>query len=103
MSSIPPPTIFSVLQSTTTQRTQSRVQDGDANRRADAARDGATRAEHQADAVESSDADSRVHAEGGGQGGQGRSFDASDEEPTDAPPTETTDEYTPTGRLDLTA
>jgi len=73
MTSIPP-LVSSVLQTPAAQGQQSRVQDTDENRRAAASRELAALDQHQTTEVENTDADSRVHADSGGQGSRGREF-----------------------------
>ena len=100
MEVIPSPIIGSVLQSTTAQRNQSGIQDSDSNRRATAARELAQLEQQQLDAIEDTDNDTRVHADSGGQGSRGRSFDEKPPAPDADPPDDASEEPP---RLDVTA
>jgi len=74
MTTIPPNIVGPILQSALQQRQIARERDGDANRQIEAARVGASVAERTQLEVEATDDDTRVHADGGGQGSQGRPF-----------------------------
>lgn len=77
MNPVPPAVISSVLQSSLAQRQQSRTRSVEADSDAGAARELAVRDAQTDESVENTDADARVHADGGGQGGAGRSHDES--------------------------
>jgi hypothetical protein len=109
VSAIPPHLIGSVLQSPLAQRQQARVDEADAHRAAAASRELAARDAAADTQVETADADARIHADSGGQGGgQGRAFedleDQLDGPSADVPPA-ADDEGEPEGegRLDITA
>jgi hypothetical protein len=103
MSAIPPSVIGSVLQSEPAQRQHARAADAARNAEADAAR----QSKNAPDAfveIEATDADTQVHPDSGGTGGQGR-HDARPEEDASVPPAPegiTTDEQGRT-HLDLSA
>ncbi len=91
------------MQSGTAQQQQARIQDSEANRESNAARE-LSALDRQSDTeVENTDADSRVHADAGGQGGMGRG----DEEPhaaTDENPNQQDSDSTDgAAGLDITA
>ncbi len=88
MSAIPPHVAASVLQSGVAQKTQAADRDNAENTKAYAAREG-SRAGDVLE-VEATDADTQVHTDSGGLGGQGR-HDAPPPEDEDAPPPEAQD------------
>lgn len=80
MSSIPPHSVGSVLQSGVAQQIQSHSRDSEENLRTDASREMTGRGgSEDVLEIEETDAETRINAEGGGQGSQGRH---------DAPPEE---------------
>ena len=83
MSSIPPHAIGSVLQSGVAQQVQSAARDTEENRRTDASREltGKGGSEDVLE-IEETDAQTKIDAEGGGQGGQGRHDGAPEEDDT---------------------
>ncbi|MCG8406201.1 MAG: hypothetical protein MI923_13475 [Phycisphaerales bacterium] len=94
MSAIPPNIIGSVLQSGDAQRTQATDRDKAENAKAQAARDaGRTSAGEDILEVEATDADTQVHTDSGGLGGQGR-HDAPPEEEEAQPQPEAPDGIT---------
>ena len=80
MSAIPPNVIGSALQSGMAQQVQATEKDKADNARAQAARTGPGGAEDILE-IEATDADTQVHTDAGGLGGQGRHDAPSEEEP----------------------
>ncbi len=86
MSSIPPNFITSAIQSADTQRKASESRDVEESRTASDRVRQVARNEEMGSTVETTDADTQVHTEGGGLGSQGRDFaeDAEESETQDA-------------------
>lgn len=103
MSIIPPPLVGSVLQTSTAQQQQSRLQDVESNRRAVAARELAAIDQHQSTEVEDTDADGRVHPDSGGQGSRGREFHEEDHSDEPALEPKADEENKSPARLDVRA
>lgn len=103
LSAIPPSPIVSVLGTPLAQRTEAKAQHAQTNRAANASRELAAIDQAMDTVVENTDADSRVHPDGGGQGGTGRFRDESGAPPGDesTPPAE--DAANASSGLDVTA
>lgn len=85
MSGIPSDIAGSALQAGLQQNTVSGAQDNEHNRAVDIARRAAQRAAQKEDDVVGDETDMTVNTEGGGTGGQGRSFsEPANEEPAEA-------------------
>ncbi len=81
MSAIPPNFIGSAIQSADAQRKASESRDVDESRTASDRARQVARNEEMGSTVETTDADTQVHTEGGGLGSQGRDFAEESEEP----------------------
>ena len=81
MSAIPPNFIGSAIQSADAQRKASESKDVDESRTASDRARQVARNEEMGSTVETTDADTQVHTEGGGLGSQGRDFAEESEEP----------------------
>ena len=81
MSAIPPNFIGSAIQSADAQRKASESKEVDESRTASDRARQVARNEEMGSTVETTDADTQVHTEGGGLGSQGRDFAEESEEP----------------------
>ncbi len=99
MSSVPPNLVGPILQTPLTQRQVSAVRDAKQSHEAAAARQQTAASEDTDTIVETSDNDTRVHADAEGTGSQGRAYSESPESEEPPPPVDRPPPDDDTGRL----